>query len=159
MNDPNHPQNQPEPDPKGSVPLPRDKELEDELQRVKEALEAPKPDKPAAPSDLASLDDVELELGRETVRDGRAKTARRKEETRNIGFARTLVIMVLSILVLVALGSLAVIATGFATGVYPLAASGLAVLSGSGGGSVLIGSMFMKSTHSKPEPEPTGEGP
>lgn len=159
MSDLEHPQNQPEPDPKGSVPLPRDEELEDELQAVKEALDAPKPDKPVAPSELDNLDDVELELGRETVRYKRKKTTRFKEEVRNIGFTRTLVIMVLSILALVALGSMAVIATGISTGIYPLAASGLAVLSGSGGGGVLIGSMYMKSTHPKPEPEPTGEGP
>jgi hypothetical protein len=156
MSDPNHPQDQPEP---SRVPLPRDKELEDELQRVKEGLEAPREDKPVAPSGLENLDDIELELGRETVRDKRFKTKRLKEEVRNIGFSRTLVVAVLSILGLVALGSLAVIATGFATGMYPLAASGLATLSGSGGGGVLVYRTYMKSLLSKPEPEPTGEDP
>jgi hypothetical protein len=159
MSDLDRSQNQPEPDPKGSVPLPRDEELENELQAVKEALEEPKPDRPIAPSELDNLEEVEVELGRESVRYRRKKTARLGEEVRNTGFTRMLVIAVLSLLALVALGSIAVIATGISTGVYPLAASGLATLSGSGGGGVLIGSIYMKSTHPKPEPEPTGEGP
>jgi hypothetical protein len=94
-------------------------------------------DQPVAPSGLASLDDVELELGREAVRDRRAQTARLEEEARNVGFARALVVAVLGILALVALGSLAVVAAGLGAGAYPLAASGLATLAGSGGGSVV----------------------
>jgi hypothetical protein len=160
MSDLEHPQNQPEPDPQGSVPLPRDKELEDELQAIKEAIDAPKSDKPAAPSDLDSLEDVALERARGTVRQDRVELEGLSESNKDIGFRRKVLIAVLCILGLVAVGSVAVVAAGLAAGIYPMAGSALLSLSGAGGGSVFAWNVYVKATTpAKPMPEPTGEGP
>jgi hypothetical protein len=160
MSDLEQPQNQPEPDPKGSVPLPRDKELEDELQAVKEALDAPKSDRPVAPSDLGSAEEVTLERERGTVRRERVELEGQTKRNGDICFRRSTLVAVLVILALVAVGSLGAIAAGMATGVYPLAASAVLSLSGAGGGSVFAWNVYVKATTpSKPQPEPVGEGP
>ncbi len=160
MSDLEHPQDQPEPDPKGSVPLPRDEELEEELQRVKEELDAPREDKPIAPSELADPVEVELERKRDTVRRDRVELEGLEESNKDIGFRRKMLIVVLCILGLVALGSVAGLAAGIAIGMYPMAASALFSLSGAGGGSVFVWNAYVKATTpTKPEPEPTGEGP
>jgi len=160
MSDLEQPQDQPEPDPKGHVPLPRDEELEAELQRVSEELTAPKLDRPVAPSDLASAAEVTLERERGTVRRDRVELEGLAEGNKDIGFKRKVLVAVLVLLGLVAVGSLAVIAAGIATGMYPMAASAVLPLSGAGGGGVFAWNTYVKATtRPKPEPEPAGEGP
>jgi hypothetical protein len=161
MSDSNHPQDQQHPvsSQSGRVPLPRDKELEDELQRVKEELEAPRQDKPAVPSGLQSAAEVGLERERETVRRERLTLERGAEEIKEFGFRRKCLVAILGICGLIAAASTGVIAAGIATHTHSLLAPALVPLSSSGALSVGAWRIYVGKTPSKPKPEPTGEGP
>lgn len=160
MSDPNHPQDQPSAaSQSGRVPLPRDKELEDELQRVKEELDAPKQDKPVAPSELEDAGAIVLEQGRDTVRRDRLTLRRGEEEISDLEFRRRVLIAVLAILGLIAGASTAIIATGIATHDHALLIPALGPLSGSGLLSVGAWRIYAGTMPAKREPEPTGGGP
>ncbi len=88
MSDPEHPQDQHSaPSNPNQVSLPRDEQFEEEVQRVTEELEAPKPDRPVAPSDLGSAEEVTLERERGTVRRDRVELEGLEESNKDLASA------------------------------------------------------------------------
>jgi hypothetical protein len=98
---------------------------------------------PSPTASLQTLEDVQLEQAIEAVRRARVETRRAEEGVKEFGFRRTILVAILCILGLVALGLLTVIAAGIFASQYPLAASAVAPLSGSGAFSVLAWRTYM----------------
>jgi hypothetical protein len=100
---------------------------------------------PVAASSLRTLEDVQLEQAIESVRRGRVETEGAEEMVKEFGFRRAALVAVLCILGLVAVGSLTAIVAGVVTGLYPLAAGGIAPLTGCAGFSVLAWRTYTES--------------
>jgi len=160
MSDPEHPQDQQSVlSQGGSTPLTEETPLDEEIQLIEEALDAPIEDKPVAPSALENADDIRIERGRRTVRRERLEDGRLQEEINDFGFRRKCFVAILGICALIAGASTAVIAAVIATHTHTLLLPALGPLFGSGGLSVGAWRIYVGPMRSKPEPEPSGEGP
>jgi hypothetical protein len=157
MSDPNHPQDQQSVlSQGGGTPLTPETPLDEEIQLIEKALDAPIEDRPVAPSDLESTEDIETERGRRTVRRERLEDQIVKEE---LEFKKKCFVAILGICGLIAGASTAVIAAAMATHTHTLLIPALGPLFGSGGLSVGAWRIYVGSTRSKPKPPPTGESP